>query len=81
MYFILYDSLTGGTALYSASGTVGVPSYVGITPIQGLFTINFGESGTNALDANIFKNYSDVYLEVRLGAETLTPRKKMTATP
>ena len=41
MYFILYDSLTGGTALYSASGTVGVPSYVGITPIQGLFTINF----------------------------------------
>ena len=81
MYFILYDSLSGGSILYTASGTIGTPNYVNVTPILGLFTVDLGDTGTNALDPDIFKDNSNIYLEVRIGAETLTPRKKITATP
>jgi hypothetical protein len=81
MYFILYDAPTGGTALYTAAGTPGSPSSISITPVAGLFTVILGDTGTNALDPIIFKNYSDIYLEVRIGAETLTPRKQITASP
>lgn len=81
MYFILYDASTGGSALYTAAGTTGSPTSISVTPVAGLFTIILGDTGTNALDPIIFKNYSDIYLEVRIGAETLSPRKRITASP
>ena len=79
--FILYDASSGGTALYSASGTVGTPLSVAIAPNQGLFSVDLGDTGTVALDQTIFKNNSALYLEVRIGGETLTPRKRITAAP
>ncbi|TAN34268.1 hypothetical protein EPN28_00250, partial [Patescibacteria group bacterium] len=81
MYFILYDAASGGNALYSASGTVGSPNFVALLPVKGLFTVNLGGSGTNNLDPELFKNYGTVYLEVRVGADTLSPRKQITAAP
>ncbi|MFA5061586.1 MAG: tail fiber domain-containing protein [Patescibacteria group bacterium] len=81
MYFILYDSASGGTALYTAGGTVGTPTSIAVTPTSGLFSINLGDTGTNTLDPNIFKNNASVFLEVRIGAQTLTPRKQITASP
>ena len=81
MYFVLYDASSGGTALYTASGTVGAPLSVNITPVQGLFSVNLGDSGTNPLDPTIFQNNSSLYLEVRVGSDILTPRKRITAVP
>ncbi|MBI2038141.1 MAG: hypothetical protein HYT15_04445 [Candidatus Magasanikbacteria bacterium] len=81
MYFILYDASSGGNVLYTASGTIGTPVAVSTTPSQGLFSINLGDTGTNSLEPAIFQNNSSVYLEVRIGSDTLTPRKRITATP
>ncbi|MEK7681172.1 MAG: hypothetical protein AAB348_03975, partial [Patescibacteria group bacterium] len=81
MYFILYDALSGGNILYTASGTVATPLSVSTTPTQGLFSINLGDTGTNSLDPTIFQNNASVYLEVRVGSDTLTPRKRLTAAP
>jgi len=79
--FILYNASTGGSALYTASGTLGVPQPVSIYPTQGLFSVNLGDAGTNGLDPTIFANDGSVYLEVRIGADTLVPRKRITAAP
>lgn len=81
MYFILYSASTGGTVLYTASGTLGSPLPVNIYPSGGLFSIDLGNGTTNALSPAIFRDNSSVYLEVRVGSDTLTPRKRISATP
>jgi len=81
MKFVLYDDLTTGSALYTASGTVGAPAVLSITPTSGLFSIDLGGSGTNALDPSIFQSTSTIYLEVTVGIQTLSPRKQITAAP
>ena len=81
MAFILFDALTGGNILYTASGTIASPQQVSTTPNQGLFSINLGDTGTNALSQAIFQNNGSVFLEVRIGSDTLTPRKQITAVP
>lgn len=81
MYFILYDDLTAGSALYTASGTVGAETYVSVTPSSGLFSVDLGGTGTNTLDPTIFQNTSTIYLEVRVGGTTLSPRKQISAAP
>ncbi len=81
MFFVLYDAPSGGSILYTASGTNGAPLPVSITPNQGLFSVNLGDTGTNALAPAIFQNNGSVYLEVRIGSDTLTPRKQITAAP
>jgi len=77
----LYDASSGGTVLYTASGTVGVPAALSVTPSAGLFSVDLGGSGTNTLNPNIFQNNASVYLEVTVGAEVLSPRKQITASP
>ena len=81
MYFILYDASSGGNILYTASGTIGAPLSVSTTPSQGLFSINLGDTGTNGLSQAIFQNNGSVFLEVRIGSDTLTPRKQITSVP
>lgn len=83
MYFVLYDSASGGTALYSSAGTTSSPSSISVTPNSGLFSVNLGDAGTNALDPAIFQDNTSVYLEVRIGSgpDILSPRKKITASP
>jgi len=81
MKFVLYDAISGGNVLYTASGTIGSPQAVSNTPFQGIFSINLGDTNTNPLEPAIFSNNTSVYLEVRVGSDTLTPRKRITATP
>ncbi|MBI5728997.1 MAG: hypothetical protein HY983_02005 [Candidatus Magasanikbacteria bacterium] len=81
MYFVLYDSATGGNALYTAAGTLAATSSISVTPSNGIFTVNLGGSGTNSLDQSIFQNNATVYLEVRVSNEILSPRKQITASP
>ena len=81
MKFVIYDSSSGGTALYTASGTLPTTSTISVSVSSGFFTVNLGDTGTNSLDPTIFKNNSAVYLEVTIGGETLSPRKRVTAAP
>lgn len=79
--YILYDDPSAGTALYSAAGTTSTPLAVSTTVRDGFFTIDLGDTGTNSMDPAIFKNNSAVYLKVIVGSETLSPRKRITASP
>jgi len=81
MMFVIYDSLAGDVALYSAGGSTTTPTAVSVTPTSGIFSVNIGGAGTNTLDPAIFKNNQNVYLEVQVGTEILTPRKQVTAVP
>ncbi|MDO8625833.1 MAG: hypothetical protein Q7K39_00005, partial [Candidatus Magasanikbacteria bacterium] len=81
MKFVLYSAASGGTALYTASGTLPTTSTIPITPTNGLFSINLGDTGTNSLDPTIFQNNQTIYLEVTIAGETLSPRKQITASP
>lgn len=81
MYFVLYNQSAGGVGLYTASGTIGAENFIDVSPVAGLFSVNLGDTGTNVLDSAIFQNNSEVYLEVRIGGQTLSPRKRITASP
>ena len=88
MKFVLYDALTGGNAHYTASGTLPATAAVSITPTSGLFSINLGDTVgvgdnpiTNAIPDDFFSTYPDLYLEVIVGSQTLTPRKRLTSAP
>ncbi|MDO8625860.1 MAG: hypothetical protein Q7K39_00145 [Candidatus Magasanikbacteria bacterium] len=81
MKFVLYSASSGGTALYTASGTLPTTSTINVTPTNGLFSINLGDTGTNSLDSSIFQNNQTIYLEISVAGETLTPRKQITASP
>ncbi len=81
MYFVLYDAASSGNVLYTASGTIGTPQPLSISPSLGLFSINLGGTGTNSLSEAIFQNNGSVYLEVRVGSDTLTPRKQISSVP
>jgi YVTN family beta-propeller protein len=88
MKFVLYDDPTGGTARYTAAGTLPTTSTVSITPTSGLFSINLGDTVgingnpiSNAIPDTLFSTYPDLYLEVTVNGQTLTPRKRLTAAP
>jgi hypothetical protein len=73
MNFKLFNTSTLGTELYSNTSTVIVSS--------GLFSVLLGDDGTTALDPTIFRDNSDLYLQVTVGTETLSPRKRLVTSP
>jgi len=73
MNFKLFDALTGGAELYSNTST--------ITPSSGLFSVLLGSAGTTALDPTIFRDSDEIYLQVTVGTETLSPRKQIVTSP
>ncbi|MBU1895330.1 hypothetical protein KJ641_00455, partial [Patescibacteria group bacterium] len=85
MAFLLYDSLTGGTLLYTASGTLGSTTTVNVTPSNGVFTISLGDTAgtpaSNAVSPSIFQNNTNVYLEVIVEGTVMSPRKQLTSVP
>ena len=70
--FKLYNALTGPTQLY----TTGTCS---ITPDQdGIFNTLLGDTVCGAeITSTVFTDNRDVYLEITVGAETLTPRQQI----
>ncbi|MFA6486581.1 MAG: hypothetical protein WCT40_04420, partial [Candidatus Magasanikbacteria bacterium] len=86
MKFVIYDALTGGNEIYTASGTINVnTTTVLVTPVNGLFSINLGDTAgspaTKTLDPSIFQNHDTLYLEVTVDGEVLSPRKRITSVP
>ncbi len=79
--YVLYDAVSSGNALYSAAGSTSSPSTVSTTVNDGFFTIDLGDTGTNSIDPVIFKDNQTVYLQITVGGENLSPRKRITASP
>ncbi|NCT56047.1 site-specific integrase, partial [bacterium] len=73
--FKIYNSLTGGTELWN-SGSCS------ITPDNdGIFNSTLGSSCGAAFTPDLFANNPNTYLQVTIGAETLTPRQPISAVP
>lgn len=81
MTISLYDDPLSGSILYTASGTTFAPQNLAIPVVNGFFSVDIGDTGTNALDPQIFKNNTNVYLGVFINGEMMLPRKKLTASP
>ncbi|MBP9694839.1 MAG: hypothetical protein KBD73_00285 [Candidatus Magasanikbacteria bacterium] len=81
MGFLIYDAASGGNLVYTAAGTLVSTSTVNITPSQGIFNVDLGGTGTNALATSTFANYQNLYLEVVVGGHVLSPRKQITSVP
>ena len=78
MQFKLYTAVTGGTLVWTETRTSGNGNAVTVT--NGLFNVLIGEGtavpGSSAtLQAGITAN-TTLYMEVMVGAETLTPRSQ-----
>lgn len=81
MEFVIYDSSVGGTAVYSASGTLPAPGSVSVSVESGIFSIDLGLSPiTNEIDPDIF-NTDELWLQITIDGTTLTPRKRINAVP
>lgn len=84
MIFELYDSLAGGTCLWSnTSATCATATSRTVTLTDGLFSEDLGDTGDTyaAINDTVFADNAAVYLQITIGGETLTPRKRITAAP
>jgi site-specific recombinase XerD len=71
LVFKLFDASTVGSELYS-TGTCA------ITPdTDGVFSTQIGSSCGSGIGSDVFSENADVWLEVTVGAETLTPRQQI----
>ncbi|MFH1967355.1 MAG: site-specific integrase, partial [Patescibacteria group bacterium] len=69
MRFKLYDNLTSGAVLWDSNACL-------ITPDQdGIFSTNLGDDCGAEITQDVFTENSNVWLEVTVVAETLTPRQ------
>ena len=79
--FSLYDASSGGSCLYTASGTCGTPSALSVTVTSGVFSVALGDSGTNSIPPSLFQS-GDLYLGITVGSDSeMTPRKQLTTSP
>ncbi|MBM3204615.1 hypothetical protein FJZ48_01380, partial [Candidatus Uhrbacteria bacterium] len=85
--FSLYDSLSGGTRLWTATGTVGTPTALTVAVQNGLFSRLLGDTtggagSQNPLDSTIDWNSDSLYLGVTVGSDSeMSPRKRLGAVP
>ena len=86
MKFSLYNVSTGGTRLWTASGTVSVPTAIPVTVDNGLFTVMLGDSSAAGGWQNEFASTTMwnqvLYLGVTIeGDGEMSPRKAIGAVP
>ena len=81
--FKLYDRATGGTALFSEDVTGA--NALGV--INGLYSVQIGSYAADGIPASVFHN-AETWLEIDVntggaltGAETLSPRERLTTSP
>ncbi len=85
--FSLYAAASGGTPLWTASGTTASPNAVTTTLRNGLFTVLLGDTSAsggsqNPLNDLIDWNSDSLYLGVTIGTDSeMTPRKRLASTP
>ncbi len=85
MIFALYDAPSGGNQILVDAHDLPHGNAVGVS--GGLFTVQLGGGGvsdgsgpgTYTSIEQVFRNHSEVYLEVRVGGETLSPRTQVLA--
>jgi len=76
----IYDSEADGSCLWAWKGTCGSPTAVAVTTANGIFSVMLGDTGyasTNALTLDF--NTDSYWMQVEVGGETLTPRKRLGA--
>jgi len=78
---LIYDASAGGTLLYTAGGTIGTPAEIDVPINNGIFSVNMGAAGTNNVTSTVLADNATLYLEVIVEGTTLSPRKRLTATP
>ncbi len=84
MQFRFYDAAVGGSCLWSNDDSgCATNADINITLTDGLFSENLGDTGDGyaAVNDTVFADNDEVYLEVEVEGETLTPRKRVVATP
>ncbi len=81
--FSVYTQASGGTPIWTASGTTAVPTSINVDVSSGLFSILLGDTsfqGQNAFD--IDWNQDGLYLGVTVGSDSeMTPRKRLSSVP
>jgi len=89
MKFALYTAVSGGTCLWSndsADCHTNTPASIvarSVSLSTGLFTENIGDTSASyaAIADTVFGDNAGVYLEVTIAGETLSPRRRLTASP
>lgn len=76
MVFKIYDVQSAGTALWEWTHSTGNGNPVQVA--DGIFSVILGSGTGNALDASLFGD-ADRWLEIVVGAETLSPRQRITS--
>ena len=87
MKFSIYDSASGGSQLWTASSTLGIPTgtpeNVSVAVENGLFSLLLGDTSSDqvAFPDDLF-NKDELYLGVTIGSDSeMTPRKRLSAVP
>lgn len=86
MKFSLYSAVSGGTTLWTASGTTALPTAIPVAVQNGLFSLLLGDPSAegfwqNTLDS-VNWNTDAVYLGVTIGSDSeMSPRKRLGAVP
>ena len=84
--FSLYDQSATGTRLWTAAGTVGVPTALTVNIQNGLFTILLGDTSVSGGSQNTLDtvnwNSDQIYLGVTINADAeMSPRKRFASAP
>ncbi|MBU2566939.1 hypothetical protein KKG46_05295, partial [Patescibacteria group bacterium] len=84
--FSLYDQASGGSAIWSASTTnglpTGTPAAVTVDVQTGLFTILLGDVSSGQVPLDIDWNQDTLYLGITIESDSeMSPRKRLTAVP
>lgn len=84
--FSLYTASSGGTPIWTASGTTGSPTALSVSVVSGLFTVMLGDTTVGGGSQNPLTsldwNVDNLYLGVTIGADAeMTPRKHLGAVP
>src|SRR5262245_37598406 len=87
MWFRFFDAATGGNEILvdqhtAATGNAITVSGGMLDVVLGSGTVSDGSGpGTYALPSDVFKTYADVWLEIQVAAETLSPRTQIQSVP
>ncbi len=82
--FSLYSQSSGGTPVWTASGTTAVPVALNVTVTNGLFSILLGDSSFQSQNSlsSLNWNQDGLYLGLTVGADSeMAPRKKLSSVP
>lgn len=83
MKFSVYNTASGGTPLWTASGTNAVPTTISVQVTDGLFSVLLGDTSFQGQNPFAFDfNQDGLYLGVSIAGDSeMTPRKRLSSVP